>query len=250
VIRAVRLEFRKMRRLRIAAITTVLVIAVALLSSLSLFSGSAGETFDDPDARPWASLLATYSFMAAMTSPMLTAVLASRQTDIEHTGAGWTLASTGGHSPGTLCRAKLAALGLVLLPAVAGQSLLVVGIGLSAGIRVPIDPGPWIGYTALLFLMDVAFLALHIWLASVVENQLVSVGVGMLGAFLAVFSLLMPGVVVRFIPWGYYAMISHAGQQGDSIAYVTPPYAWIAGFLLLVGAVFASVTRRLDRIER
>ena len=36
----------------------------------------------------------------------------------------------------------------------------------------------------------------------------------------------------------------------SSIVYITPPYAWIAGFLILVGIVFAVVTRRFDRIER
>ena len=248
--RAIRLEFRKMRRLRTFLITAILVLAVAGLSSFSLFAGSTQESFNDPDAMPWAGLMVTYTLMAAMTSPILAAVLASRQTDIEHSGVGWTLASTAGYSPGVLCRAKLVALSTVLLPAVVVQSLLVIGMGLFAGIRVPLDPGSWVLYTGLLFLIDVAFLALHIWLAAVVENQLVSVGVGMLGAFLGVFTLLTSTAVARVIPWGYYAMISPIGQQGERLVYLTPPFGWIAGFLILVGIVFAVATRRLDRIER
>ncbi|GAA4285188.1 hypothetical protein GCM10022261_27190 [Brevibacterium daeguense] len=250
MIRAIRLEFCKMRRLRSGLVLTILVVVVAALSSASLFSGGTRDSFDDPLAMPWAALLLTYTMMAAMTSPILAAVLASRQTEIEHSGVGWTLASTAGYSPGTLCRAKLAALSMILLPAVIVQTLLVIGAGTIAGIQVPLDPGPWIGYTALLFLTDVAFLALHIWLASIEENQLISVGVGMLGGFLAVFALLVPATVSRFIPWGYYALISHAGQNSAGVTYITPPYAWIAGFLVLVGVVFTLVTGRLDRIER
>lgn len=250
MIRAIRLEFRKMRRLRTALILALLVVAIAALSSASLFSGGTQDTFDDPDASPWAALLLTYTMMAAMTSPILTAVLASRQTDIEHSGIGWTLASTAGYSPGLLCRAKLAALSMILLPALIAQTLLVLGAGEIAGIHLPPGPGPWIGYTALLFVLDVAFLALHIWLAAIVENQLISVGVGILGAFLAVFSLLMPGMISRFIPWGYYAVISFAGQDSNGVSYVTPPFVWIAGLLVLVGVVFVIVTRHLDRIER
>ncbi|MGQ4366196.1 ABC transporter permease [Streptomyces sp. SAS_272] len=250
MIRTIRLEFRKMHRLRTVRILTILVVAVAALSSASLFSAGTQESFEDPTATPYAALLLTYTFMAAMTSPILTAVLASRQTDIEHSGVGWTFASTAGYSPGLLCHAKLAALSLILLPALVIQSLLVIGAGMFAGIRVPLDPGPWIGYTVLLFLVDVAFLALHIWLASIIENQLISVSIGMLGAFVAVFTLLMPGVISRIIPWGYYAVISHAGQASTRVTYITPPYAWIAGFLLLVGVVFTLVTRRLERIER
>ena len=248
--RAVVLEFRKMRRLHTGPIVGLLVIAVAALSSMSSFSAGTRETFDDPSASPWAALLLSYTMMAAMTSPILTAVLASRQTDIEHAGAGWTLAATAGFPPGTLCRAKIVALSLVLLPAVGLQSLLVIGAGAAAGIRVPLDPGPWIGYTALLLLVDVAFLALHVWLAATVENQLVSVGVGMLGAFLAASTVLAPGTVSRLIPWGYYAVIAHAAQNDAGVAYLTPPYAWIAAFLILVGAVYGFATRRLDKIER
>lgn len=248
--RTVALEFRKMRRLRTLPLLIGLVVAVAALSSASLFSGSTRKTFDDPSALPWAALLLSYTMMAAMTSPILTAVLASRQTDIEHSGIGWILAATAGHTPGALCRAKLAALALLLAPAIAVQTLLVLAAGMLAGIAVPIDPLPWVMYTLLLYLMDVAFCALHIWLAARVENQLISVGVGMLGAFLAVFCLLMPAAISKVIPWGYYAVISHAGQSGDDVVYVTPEYGWVAGLLLLVGVVFALATRRLDRAER
>lgn len=243
-----RLEFRKMRRLHAMPILIGLVIAVAALSSASLFSGGTREAFNDPTASPWASLLLSYTMMAAMTSPILTAVLASRQTDIEHAGSGWTLAATAGRTPGNLCRAKLAALAVLLAPAITLQTFLVIGIGILAGIRVPLDIVPWAVYTMLLYLLDVAFCALHIWVAARVENQLVSVGVGILGAFLAVFSLLIPAPVSRVIPWGYYAVISQAGQSGADIVYVQAPYAWIAGFLVLVAATFILGTRRLDRI--
>jgi hypothetical protein len=247
---AVALEFQKMRRLHTAPIILILILAVAALSSASLFSGSTRDTFDDPAATPWAALLLTYTMMAAMTSPILTAVLASRQTDIEHSGSGWTLAATAGLTPGVLCRAKLATLGVILFPTVVLQSLLVIAAGRLAGIRVPLELGPWTGYTILLFLVDTAFCSLHIWLAATVENQLVSVGVGVLGAFLAVFMLLVPGMIARFIPWGYYAVISNASQHDGGVTYTSPPYPWVAGFLLLVGAVFALATQHLDRIER
>lgn len=248
---ALRLEFHKMRRLRTAPITAAMVVAVAALSvAFGLYAGGAQQTLDDPSAHPWEGLLLSYTTMAAMTSPILAAVLASRQTDIEHTGSGWILAATAGRPSGALCRAKLAVLAIVLLPAVAVQTLLVLVAGVLVGIIVPLDMSPWLGYSLLLFLVDAAFCALHIWLAASVENQLVSVGVGMLGAFLAVFSLLIPADVGRLIPWGYYAVISHASQIGGDAAYVVPPYGWVAGFLILVGVVFAVATRRLDRAER
>ncbi|MGZ0067601.1 ABC transporter permease [Microbacterium arborescens] len=244
----VRLEMRKMRRLRTFPILVGLVLAVSALSSASLFSGTARESFDDPAASPWAALLLSYTMMAAMTSPLLTAVLASRQTDIEHSGNGWVLAAGAGRTPGQLCGAKLRALAIILAPAIALQTAAVVAIGVVAGISVPIDPVPWIAYTVLLYVLDVVFCGLHILLAARVENQLVSVGVGVLGSFLAVFSLLLPAAVSRVIPWGYYAVISQASQSGDAVAYVQAPYAWITGFVLLAAFVIAVGIRRLDPI--
>ncbi|MFV0428408.1 MAG: ABC transporter permease [Arachnia sp.] len=248
MIRAIRIELSKMRRLNSLPLLGVLVVAVSVLSSITVFT-STPETRRDPAALPWAGLLLTYTLMAAMTSPILVAVLASRHTDIEHTGSGWILAGCAGYTPGLLCRAKLVATGIVLLPAILAQSLLVIGIGRLAGISVPLEAGAWARYTALLFGLNLGFLALHIWLAAILENQLISVGLGTLGAFLAAFSLLVPGTVSRFIPWGYYAMISQVGTPGGTLAYVSPPYAWIAGFLALVAACFAVATRRLDRRE-
>jgi hypothetical protein len=249
--KAIASEFKKMRRLRVAPIALVLVVAVAALSGASTFSGSARETFQDPSAAPWAALLVSYTMMAAMTSPILTAVLTSRQTDIENNGAGWTLASTAGFTPGTLCRAKLAALAVILAPTVIVQTLLVIGLGRLAGIEVPLEPwGPWVGYTVGLFVIDVAFCALHIWLAAVAENQLISVGVGMLGAFIAVLTLLVQGWLARLLPWGYFAMIAPVTSIDSEVVYVTPEYGWIIGFLVVIATAFAAVTRRLDRIER
>lgn len=140
--RAIRLEFRKMRRLRQVLVLLAMVLAVAALSSVSLFSAGVRQDFGDPTARPWESHLMTYTMMAAMTSPILTAVLASRQTDIEHSANGWILAGTAGVTPGVLVRAKLAALSVLLTGGVAVQTALVAGMGFALGIRVPFDPAP------------------------------------------------------------------------------------------------------------
>lgn len=250
MIQVLRLEFRKMRRLRVLPILLTMVAAVVALSSISLFSPSSQEGFEDPASTPWAGLLLGYTMMAAMTSPILMAVLASRQTDIEHTGGGWFLSQVAGFAPGQLLRAKFASLSLLVVGAVALQSLAIIGLGIAAGIRVPLDLSPWMTYTGLLILVNIAFLALHLWLAATVENQLVGVGLGMVGAFISVFLLLVPPIYARFLPWGYYATISQVGTDGQGIIFVTPPYLWIAGFLILVAALFTIATRRFDRIER
>lgn len=247
---AVLLEFRKMHRLRLAPIAIVMVVAVAALSSAGLFASSTRALFADPSADPWAGLLLSYTMMAAMTSPLLTAVLASRLTEIEHTGNGWILTHAAGLSPGALCRAKLAALGAVLVLVVAAQTALVFGAGLLAGIDTKIIAAPWAGYALCLFLVDMAFLALHIWLAARVENQLITMGVGLLGSFIGVFALLMPPWLAQLLPWGYFAVISYTAIENQAPIYQSPSYGWLAGFLALVAVLFTLVTRHFDRTER
>lgn len=254
VLTAVRIETSKMRRLRTLSVTAALVATTVAMSSMNLFSDSAREGFQDPGALPWASLLLSTAMTNAMVGPVLVAVLASRQTDIEHSGAGWNLAATSGITPGALCRAKVAALALIIVPAMIVQSAALALLGRAAGITVALDAGPWTAYTLMLIALNIAMCAFHVWLAAVVDNQLVGVGLGLLGGFLAVFMLLAPRWLAGLVPWGYYAMITNASitnsAEGFTIRYVDPPLAWIGGFLALAALAFTLATRRLDRIER
>ncbi len=246
---AVNLELRKARRLRVVVVCAVMVAAVVALTCANLMSDSAREGFGDPAAQPWESLLMSYVMTAAMTSPLLVAVLASRQVDIEHQGRGWTLSQVAGFGPGRLCRAKVAVLGGLLAVAVAVQTALVVAAGLAAGITVPLSPGTWVQYAAGLLLVDLAMLCLHVLLAARVENQLVGMALGLLGSFCGVFSLLMPPALAYALPWGYYAVVSPLGTGEDGFVAVTPGYGWLAAFLVLVAALFAVASHRFDRTE-
>ncbi|VEI17837.1 ABC transporter permease [Actinomyces viscosus] len=251
---SVGVEVLKMRRLRVLLVTALLVIASVVLSSINLFSQSTIRSFDNPAARPWAMLLLGTAFVNAMTGSVFAAVLASRQTDIEHSGAGWNLAATSGLTPGALCRVKFAALALVIVPAVVVQSTALVAFARIMGVSVPLDVGPWVTYTVLLIAVDLAMCAFHLWLATIVENQLVVVSAGLLGGLIGAFMLLAPPALARLLPWGYYAVIIPAtfvmsgGKTGYE--YVSPPLAWVAGFLVLTSLAFAVATHRLDRIER
>ena len=100
---------------------------------------------------------------------------------------------------------RVPSLSLVVAPAVACQNLALVGWARLAGVAVPLDAGPWVLYTAELIAVDLAVCAFHVWLAAVRENQLIGVGVGLLGSFVAVYMLLAPSWVARLVPWGYYA---------------------------------------------
>ena len=251
---AVGVELLKMRRLRTPVITALIVGTSVALCSMSLFSASFTESSHDPYAMPWARLLLTTGFFNAMIGPILVSVLASRQTDIEHTGSGWNLAATSRLTPGTLCRAKLAALSLLIVPAVTVQSLGIIMLARFRGLSVALDVGPWATYTTLLICVDLATCAYFLWLAAVVENQLIVMSTGLLSGFIGIFTLLVPPEIVRWTPW-YYALITPAARSASTgsqtaVTYIDVPAGWIAGFLILTTLIFTIVTHRLNRIER
>lgn len=252
---AVGVEILKMRRLRAPQITMLIVGTSVALCSMNLFSASFTELSHDPHTMPWARLLLMTSFFNAMTGPILVSVLASRQTDIEHTGSGWNLAAASGLTPGTLCRAKLTALSLLIVPAVTVQSLGIIILARFRGLSVALDVGPWATYTTLLICVDLAMCTYFLWLAAVVDNQLIVMSTGLLSGFIGIFTLLVPPEIVQWTPWGYYALItpvamsSSAGSQ-RVVTYIDVPAGWIAGFLILTVLLFTVVTHRLNRIER
>ena len=199
---SVGIEVLKMRRLRVLLVTALLVIASVALSSINLFSQSTINSFDDPAAKPWAALLLAMALFNALTQPVFVAVLASRQTDIEHSGAGWNLAATSGLTPGALCRVKLAALTLLIVPAAVVQSAALIFVARTVGLSLPLDVGPWVNYTLLLAVVNTTMCAYHLWLAATVENQLVVMSAGLLGGFVGVYMMLAPPALARLLPWG------------------------------------------------
>ena len=252
---AVGVELLKMRRLRTPVITALIVGTSVALCSMSLFSASFTESSHDPYAMPWARLLLTTGFFNAMIGPIFVSVLASRQTDIEHSGAGWNLASTSGLTPGALCRVKLAALTLLIVPAAVIQSVALIAVARMVGLSLPLDVGPWATYTTLLICVDLAMCSYFLWLAAVVENQMIVMSTGLLSGFIGIFTLLVPPEIVQWTPWGYYALITPAAMSATAhsqpdVTYIDVPAGWIAGFLILTALIFTVVTHRLNRIER
>lgn len=247
---AVGLELAKMRRLRAVPILVAVTAATTALSASTLFSASARAQWADPASDLWASLLLSCAMMAgALTGPLTAAIMAGHLTDIEHSGSGWNLAAGVGLTPGRLLRAKVAALALLVVPAILVQNLLLVGLG-TAVLAAPVPVGAWAGWTVSLVVLQMIMIAGHAWLSAIVPNQLVSMTVGLLGGFVGVYMLLAPPWLARLVlPWGYYAVMSPAGIVDGQTVLVRP--GWILLGLLAAAAalLFATATARLDRIE-
>ncbi|WOF21926.1 ABC transporter permease [Microbacterium betulae] len=240
-------EFAKMRHLRIGLIAAAMVIAVVVLA---LYTVVSSPGFSPDEAGAWNALLAGMSLGIPLVSPLLLAVLASRQTDIEHQGNGWLLQSTSGLTPGAVCRAKLIALGSIVTAVTLGTGIIVLGAGrLLAGIRVSLPLGHWSGFILCMLVVNLAVLALHILLSAKVENQLVALGIGALGCVAAVFSQGLPATLAHVTPWGYYALARAADYEGDRFVALPLSYPSILVLAIIVGGLFLLFTHRFDRQE-
>lgn len=240
------IEFAKMRRLRLGLLAGTLA---GIVAALTLGTGVASPDFVRESQDSWSTLLGGIGSSLALAAPLLLSVLASRQVDIEHRGSGWLLVATSGVTPGALCRAKVFALGLLVATATVVASVLVLVVGLMLGITAAVPVGRWLGSTLALVVVNLGVLAFQVLLSTHVENQLVSMGVGLLGTFLALFGSSVPSWMAHLTPWGYYALSSAAEYRDADLIAITPAYASIAAMAVVVMLIFGLVTGRLDRQE-
>lgn len=244
--RAVMNEFAKMRRLRILLLTIVMVVAVF---GLTLYGGVLTPDFVPSSPRAWNALLAGLSYGLTMAAPLLLAVLASRQVDIEHQGNGWLLSQTSGLTAGGICRAKLIAVGTVVTLGTVMISAFTLGTGLLLGAIAPAPVGRWIGYTTAIVVVNLVLLAFHILLSARIDNQLVCLGIGLLGSIFALFGRAVPEWLQHATPWGYYALSTPADYRGDALVALTPAYSSVAVLGVVGFAGFVLITTLFDRQE-
>lgn len=243
--RAVANEFAKMRRLKVGLLVALLLVSVVGLVMFYSLSSGLMTHLDDPGERPWKTIFAALGIGASLISPVLLAVLASRQVEIEHSGNGWLASST----PGQLCRAKFAALGLLVALATVAWGAVLIGFGTTIGIMTPVPIERWAGYIASLVVINLAVLAFQILLSAKIENQLVCLGIGVVGIFIAYFGTALPAWALHLAPWGYYSLTTPADFIGTELVYFDLPYLSILALAVVGSGLFLFITGKFDRQE-
>ncbi|MGO2024052.1 MULTISPECIES: ABC transporter permease [Micrococcales] len=247
--KAVTNEFAKMRHRQIGLIIALLAVSASALTAYTSLGSGLLDRLDDPDGFGWKVMFGGLGMGVSLVAPILLAVLASRQVEIEHTGNGWLSSSTAGLTPGQMCRAKFIALGgLVILATIAWGAAL-IGFGAAIGIESPIPGGRWTAYIGALIVINLAVLAFHILLSAKIENQLVCVGVGIAGILIAMFSQILPDWISHLTPWGYYALTIQSAYVGTEPVYFDLPYFSVLGLAVVGGGLFLAITGRFDRQE-
>ena len=251
-------EYSKMRHLRIGVAASLLLLGVCALTVFWPMGSSLAEHLDDPDGYDWKLLLLGLHGAVVFTAPILLAVMASRQTEIEHSGNGWLSSATAGAGPGRLCRAKFLALGILVTPMPAVWSAMLLAFGKAAGITAPFPAAQTLGLMVSLMVIDLAVLAFHLVLSAMTENQLLPLGVGLGGTLLGIFGQVLPDWLLHLSPWTYYTLTTPADFVGLDLVYLGPAgpgtastagLASTAALAVVGGALFLGITAHLDHQE-
>ncbi|GAA4793106.1 hypothetical protein FRX94_12850 [Corynebacterium canis] len=239
------LEWFKMRRLHLIPIMLVPTAAGFLFAS-RFFSGD--------EQKSWEDALLALSMAMSLTMPLVLAVVATRQTDIEHSSGGWLVAASIGSNPGALCRAKFFALAPIILAVTTLSVGFHILLGKLSGLG-PIAEGNqyWVSFWLGLCVVNLWLIAFHIVLSARFESQAIGMGIGVVGAFIACFSYLIPtdSIAVKILPWSYYANATTATFNAEGIAeYVALNWVPTVVFAALGIGAFTLVTAKMNTKEQ
>lgn len=243
---ALSIEFSKNRHLRL---TLLAVLFTALVIATTAFTTVGNPDFAADSPRAWDALLVGTGGAFMLLAPLTLAVIASRQMEIEHRDSGWLLFAGAGVPPGQLWLRKLAVSGILVTAATVAACGLAAAFGIAVGIASPAPVGRWLGLTVAVAAVNLVVLTVQTALSTVVSNQLVAVGVGLLGTVIALFGSSVPAWLARLTPWGHYALAAAAEYRDTALVPREPAHLSIAALLLVTGLGAALFIRHLNRKE-
>lgn len=215
--RAVALEFYKVRRRKVWLILLALLGVQFLWSMVAYFRM---EPTPSLLANGWLSCLQQFAMLNTIIMPFFAAVLASRLCDIEHKGQTFRLLET--VQPASCLFAAKFLCGAVYL---AVASVIQAGMMLALGSARSFHGDPRMNLFALHLLFTFA-VSLVIYLLQQIlslkfQNQMIPMAVGLAGSFIGLFSWYFPKIVMRLVLWSYYGVLSPIEMQYSAQTRVT-----------------------------
>ncbi|SER94939.1 ABC transporter permease [Corynebacterium cystitidis] len=247
--RTLLIEYAKLKRSRILVLTLGLSAVIVMMSSMGFGRDDQVASFVAEPEQMWAGHLVGYIVIYALITPLQLAIIASRLADLEHLAHGWRLNAIVGTPPGDLLGIKFFVLGSLTLLAKVVEATLLVAIPVLVGAPPPPNLAT-IAVTCLaLYGTALAIGAVFISCATLVESQLVVLGLGVVGGMLANAAMLSPVWVAAINPFGYFAMVTPYTFAEGGVVPVTPNWLAWGCYLGLALGFMAVLSRRINRKE-
>lgn len=205
MIKALALEYFKIRRKKVWVMLTLFLVAELVWASLSM-SISISRS---PENASWEALIFTLSSMNGLFLPIISAIIVSRICDMEHKGSTWKMLMTTSigrnhvYAAKYMCASSLALYGIVI------QAGFIIGFGSLNNFEGP--PFKCLCFCNSLpktLLTNLAITSMQQWLSLAVKNQAFALSLGMLGGFLGTTLTLFPASLRHFFIWSYYMDLS------------------------------------------
>ena len=186
MIRALSVEFRKTRYRKIW------MIVAALIGFQFLWAFWGFWDMDVHDLQQgWMTCLYQFPVLNAIMMPVITAVIASKLSDVEHKGQTFRLLETL-IPAGRLFNAKFLCGAFYILSVTLLQLATILLLGYFAGFTGPV-PLAQMGYHLFFtFCVSITLLLLQQVLSLLFVNQMVSLSVGLIGGFAGLFTMYLP----------------------------------------------------------
>lgn len=226
---ALYMEFYKCRRRK-------MWLAPLLMLVFQMMWGMACLKDDNP-LEGWQDILYSFPLLNAMMFPIIAAAIASRIADIEHKGQTFKLLETM-QTAGQLFDAKYLCAAWYVLLTVTWQVVIMLVSGVTFGFYgMPLATHVVFYYLATL-LTTLAILLMQFILSLLTANQMIGMILGLIGAFVGLFSLFLPPSFQSFLIWAYYGVLQNVGMDWNrelrTVHYYYTPCNWV-GLGILCG---------------
>lgn len=235
--KALSLEYFKIRRKRIWVMLSLFLAAEMIWASMSMsisISRSAANA-------SWEALIFSIASMNGLFLPIISAIVVSRICDMEHKGNTWKMLMTTNTGRNHVYTAKYICANSLILYGILAQAVFIVGFGLSKNISGPLPLSLLVQFAIGTMLTTLAITALQQWLSLTVRNQAFALCLGMLGGFIGTTSGLFPAGVRHLFIWSYYMDLNpvtyiYSASSGTYVSGMLPVGLFLAA--LLMAAIF------------
>ncbi|MEA4974058.1 MAG: ABC transporter permease [Candidatus Metalachnospira sp.] len=231
MIKAVVLEFHKIRHRRVWIIVAAMILVQMLWSIWGVGRMDAHDL-----SQGWMSFFYKFPLLNSIMMPVIAAVVASRLCDIEHKGQTLKLLNTV-MPAGRLFTAKFLCGAVYMLAVVFLQLIVIVAVGYAVGFEGNPPFVKLFYYFLFTTAVNLTVLLLQQVLSLLFANQMVPLTVGLIGGFAGLFIMFFPQNLERLLLWGYYGVLMFVGMNWDSATRITnfyyAPIDWV-GFITLI----------------
>lgn len=208
MIKALSMEFYKIRRRRVG-LTVLAVIIIQFMYGLWQMNYKDAHQL----SQGWMECFYKFSTINCIFMPMLSSVIASRLSDIEHKGNTLKLLKVIMPSK-ELFKAKFLCCGFYMLIATLLQVGIMIFIGKLRGITELFPVGYFFYYALFTLIINLTLVLLQLILSLQFKNQVIAFAVAITGIFLGLYSLFFENAG-KYVLWSYYAILSPSKMNWD-----------------------------------